>query len=113
MKVVVIGGTGLIGSKLVHLLTEHGHDAIATSPNTGVNTMTGEPRSLPGGDAELARREAGSQEELVADSQIPYSIVQATQFFEFVERYRRRGHPRRHRAGRTGVHPADGRDRCR
>src|SRR6267154_4561176 len=42
MKIVVIGGTGLIGSKLVNKLREHGHDAIAASPNSGVNTLTGE-----------------------------------------------------------------------
>jgi uncharacterized protein YbjT (DUF2867 family) len=42
MKILVIGGTGLIGSKLVKLLTERGHEAIAASPATGVNTITGE-----------------------------------------------------------------------
>jgi len=42
MKILVIGGTGLIGSKLVKLLTERGHDATAASPGTGVNTITGE-----------------------------------------------------------------------
>jgi uncharacterized protein YbjT (DUF2867 family) len=42
MKIVVIGGTGLIGSKLVAKLEEHGHDAVAASPDTGVNTITGE-----------------------------------------------------------------------
>lgn len=42
MKVVVIGGTGLIGSKVVSKLNEHGHEAVAASPNTGVNTVTGE-----------------------------------------------------------------------
>jgi len=42
MKILVIGGTGLIGSKLVKLLVERGHEAIAASPATGVNTMTGE-----------------------------------------------------------------------
>jgi uncharacterized protein YbjT (DUF2867 family) len=42
MKIVVIGGTGLIGSKLVSRLSEHGHEAVAASPNTGVNTLTGE-----------------------------------------------------------------------
>jgi uncharacterized protein YbjT (DUF2867 family) len=42
MKIVVIGGTGLIGSKLVTKLREHGHEAVAASPNTGVNTLTGE-----------------------------------------------------------------------
>src|SRR5260370_2889940 len=42
MKIVVIGGTGLIGSKLVNKLREHRHEAIAASPNSGVNTLTGE-----------------------------------------------------------------------
>src|SRR6201981_4039124 len=42
MKIVVIGGTGLIGSKLVNKLREHGDEAVAASPNTGVNTLTGE-----------------------------------------------------------------------
>jgi len=42
MKIVVIGGTGLIGSKLVPKLQEHGHEAVAAAPNTGVNTLTGE-----------------------------------------------------------------------
>ena len=42
MKIVVIGGTGLIGSKLVNKLREHGHEAVAASPNSGVNTLTGE-----------------------------------------------------------------------
>src|SRR5215467_15663716 len=42
MKIVVIGGTGLIGSKLVNKLREHGHEAIAAAPNSGVNTLTGE-----------------------------------------------------------------------
>ncbi|MEU6418037.1 MULTISPECIES: SDR family oxidoreductase [Streptomyces] len=42
MKVVVIGGTGLIGSKVVARLREHGHEAVAAAPSTGVNTLTGE-----------------------------------------------------------------------
>src|SRR4030081_3641152 len=42
MKIVVIGGTGLIGSKLVTKLREHGHEVVAASPNSGVNTLTGE-----------------------------------------------------------------------
>ena len=42
MKIVVIGGSGLIGSKLVTKLREHGHEAVAASPNSGVNTVTGE-----------------------------------------------------------------------
>src|SRR5215813_4585251 len=40
MKIVVIGGTGLIGSKLVNKLLEQGHEAVAAAPNTGVNTLT-------------------------------------------------------------------------
>ena len=42
MKIVVIGGTGLVGSKVVQALTEHGDDAVAAAPSTGVNTLTGE-----------------------------------------------------------------------
>jgi uncharacterized protein YbjT (DUF2867 family) len=42
MKIVVIGGSGLIGSKLVTKLDEHGHEAVAASPDSGVNTLTGD-----------------------------------------------------------------------
>src|SRR6476620_5724172 len=42
MKIVVIGGTGLIGSKVVARLTEHGHEAVPASPRLGINTITGE-----------------------------------------------------------------------
>ena len=42
MKIVVIGGTGLIGSKVVEKLNAHGHDAVPAAPQTGVNTLTGE-----------------------------------------------------------------------
>src|SRR5262245_49846118 len=42
MKIVVIGGTGLIGSKAVPMLRQAGHEVVAASPNTGVNTITGE-----------------------------------------------------------------------
>ena len=42
MKIVVIGGSGPIGSKLVNKLREHGHETVAASPDTGVNTLTGE-----------------------------------------------------------------------
>lgn len=52
MKIVIIGGTGLIGSKTVRLLAERGHEVIAASPNTGINTITGE-----GLDAALAGAE--------------------------------------------------------
>src|SRR5688572_10302830 len=42
MKIVVIGGTGLIGKKLIPLLRQRGHEAVAASPASGVNTLTGE-----------------------------------------------------------------------
>jgi uncharacterized protein YbjT (DUF2867 family) len=42
MKIVVIGGAGVLGSKVVQKLRDHGHDAIPASPRTGVNTLTGE-----------------------------------------------------------------------
>ena len=42
MKIVVIGGTGLIGSRTVAILRQGGHEVVAASPNTGVNTITGE-----------------------------------------------------------------------
>src|SRR6266540_3193695 len=42
MRIVVIGGTGLIGSRVVARLAEHGHEAIAASPDSGVNTVTGQ-----------------------------------------------------------------------
>ena len=42
MKIVVIGGTGLIGSKTIPILRQSGHEVVAASPNTGVNTITGE-----------------------------------------------------------------------
>ena len=41
-KIVVIGGTGLIGSKVVAKLSEHGHEAVAAAPSTGVDTITGD-----------------------------------------------------------------------
>jgi uncharacterized protein YbjT (DUF2867 family) len=138
MRIVVIGGTGLIGSKLVRGLTEHGHDAIAAAPSTGVNTLTGEGLSgaLKGADvvvdvsnsptldgaakeffntatANLLKAEADAgvghhvalsvvgtdrlapkseyfeakllQEKLISEGPIPYSIVHATQFFEFLQ----------------------------
>jgi len=138
MKIVVIGGTGLIGSKLVNQLHEHGHEAIAAAPNTGVNTLTGEglaevlkgasvvvdvsnspdwedaavlkffetsTRNLLTYEAAAGVRhhvalsvvgtdrlaESGyfrakiAQEKLIKESSIPYSIVHATQFFEFLK----------------------------
>jgi uncharacterized protein YbjT (DUF2867 family) len=138
MKIVVIGGTGLIGSKLVNKLREHGHEAVAAAPNTGVNTLTGEglTEALKGASVvvdvsnspnwediavlnffETSTRnllsyeatagvkhhvalsvvgtdrmsESGymrakiAQEKLIKASSIPYSIVHATQFFEFLK----------------------------
>src|SRR6187399_2400839 len=138
MKLVIIGGTGLIGSKLVTKLREHGHEAVPASPDTGVNTLTGEglaevlrgasvvvdvsnSPSLEGApamkffetstrnllDAEVVAGvrhhvalsvvgtdrlvESGyfrakiTQEKMIAASSIPYTIVHATQFFEFVK----------------------------
>lgn len=138
MKVVVIGGTGLIGSKLVARLGEDGHEALPASPNTGVNTLTGEglADALNGADVvvdvsnspsfqdaavleffETSTRnllateatagvghhvalsvvgterltESGyfrakiAQERLIKESPIPYSMVHATQFFEFIK----------------------------
>ena len=139
MKIVVIGGTGLIGSQLVADLAAHGHQAVPASPATGVNTLTGEGLSqvLSGADVvvdvsnspsfedtavleffETSARnildaEAGAgvgyhvalsvvgaerqadggymrakiaQEKLIKNSSIPYTIVRATQFFEFAVR---------------------------
>jgi uncharacterized protein YbjT (DUF2867 family) len=137
MKIVVIGGTGLIGSKLVAKLDEQGHEAVPASPNSGVNTITGEGLSEVMEGAQVvvdvsnapnweddavmnffqtssrnlseAEQAAGvehhvalsvvgtdrltesgyfraklAQEKLIEESPIPYSIVHATQFFEFV-----------------------------
>ena len=138
MKIVVIGGTGLIGSKLVNKLREHGHEAVAAAPNTGVNTLTGEglaevlkaasvvvdvsnspnwedaavlnffetsTRNLLSYEAAAGVKhhvalsvvgtdrmsESGymrakiAQEKLIEGSSMPYSIVHATQFFEFLK----------------------------
>jgi uncharacterized protein YbjT (DUF2867 family) len=139
MKIVVIGGTGLIGSKLVNKLRDNGQEVVAASPTSGVNTLTGEgladalkgasvvvdvtnspswedaavlkffetsTRNLLDYEAPALVRhhialsvvgterllESGFfraklvQENLIKASSIPYSIVRATQFFEFVEK---------------------------
>jgi uncharacterized protein YbjT (DUF2867 family) len=138
MKIVIIGGTGLIGSKVVTKLRDQGNEAIAAAPNTGVNTLTGEGLAevLEGADvvvdvsnspsfedsavlnffttstANLLAAESAAgvrhhvalsvvgtdrltesgymrakiaQEKLVRESPMPYSIVHATQFFEFLK----------------------------
>lgn len=138
MKIVVIGGSGLIGSKVVKNLLQRGHEVVAASPSTGVNTITGEGlaealagaqvvvdvanapswedqavldffetsgRNLLAAEADTGVRHhvalsvvgterllaSGyfrakmAQENLIKASPIPYTIVRATQFFEFVE----------------------------
>ena len=138
MKIVVIGGTGLIGSKVVDTLNSNGHEALPAAPNTGVNTLTGEglEEALEGASVVVdvsnspsfedqavmdffhtstsnlldAEAKAGvahhvalsvvgtdrmqdsgylrakqAQEELIESSGISYSIVHATQFFEFMK----------------------------
>jgi len=137
MKIVVIGGTGLIGKKVVNNLRQQGHEVVAASPSSGVNTITGEglaqalngaqvvvdvanapvwedkavleffetsgrnllaaeaaagvghhvALSVVGTDRLLASgyfRAKMAQENLIKASPIPYTIVRATQFFEFV-----------------------------
>src|SRR5881296_2563000 len=139
MKIVVIGGSGLIGSKVVTNLRQRGHEVVAASPSTGVNTLTGEglaealagaqvvvdvanspsfedkavleffetsTRNVLAAEAKtgvghhVALSIVGSerlpasgylrakvaQETLIKASPIPYTIVRATQFFEFVGR---------------------------
>jgi uncharacterized protein YbjT (DUF2867 family) len=138
MKIVVIGGTGLVGSKLVNKLCEHGHEAVAAAPNTGVNTLTGEGleevlkgasvvvdvsnspswedsavlkffetstrnlltyEAVAGVGHHVALSVVGTdqlsesgyfrakivQEKLIKNSSIPYTIIHATQFFEFLK----------------------------
>jgi uncharacterized protein YbjT (DUF2867 family) len=139
MKIVIIGGSGLIGSKLVARLREQGHEAVPASPDSGVNTLTGEglaevlagaavvvdvsnspsfedeavlkffetstsnlltAEAAAGVGHHVALSVVGSdrapdsgylraklaQEKLIRSSSIPYSIVRATQFFEFLKR---------------------------
>ena len=139
MKIVVIGGTGLIGSKVVENLRERGYEAVAASPNSGVNTLTGEglaevlerasvvvdvsnsPSFEDAPVMEFFKTSTGNmlsyetaagvghhvalsivgtdrlpdsgymrakvvEEKLIQESSIPYSIVRATQFFEFFGR---------------------------
>src|SRR4029453_2116737 len=137
MKIVVIGGSGLIGKKVVTNLRQHGHEVVPASPSSGVNTVTGEglaqalagakgvvdvasappwednavlaffetsgrsllaaevaagvghhvALSVVGTDRLLASgyfRAKMAQENLIKASKIPYTIIRATQFFEFV-----------------------------
>jgi uncharacterized protein YbjT (DUF2867 family) len=114
MKIVVIGGDGLIGSKLVTELDERGHQTVAASPDTGVDTLTGEgladalagaavvvdvsdaPSDTPTRNLLASEAAAGvahhvalsvvgpAHEELIRQSSIPYSIVRATTFSDDV-----------------------------
>jgi uncharacterized protein YbjT (DUF2867 family) len=104
MKIVVMGGTGLIGSKLVKQLRERGHETVAASPKSDVNSVTGEGlRDALKSAADVGHHVALSvvgterlldsgffrakfaQENLIKASSIPDTIVRATQFFEFVK----------------------------
>lgn len=73
MKIVVIGGTGLIGSKLVALLRQRGHEVLAASPNSGVNTLTGEG---------LAEALAGAQVVVDVANSPSFEDVPVMKFFE-------------------------------
>ena len=161
MKIVVIGGSGLIGTKVVNNLRQSGHEVVAGSPSTGVNTITGEgladaltgaqvvvdvanapawedkavleffetsgrnllaaeatagighhvALSVVGTERLLASgyfRAKLAQEALIKASPIPYTIVRATQFFEFVGRYCQRGNRGTNRSG-SGSHDATNR----
>ena len=77
MKVVVIGGTGLIGSKVVANLKQKGHDALAAAPNTGVNTITG---------AGLKEAMAGAQVVIDLANSPSFEDKAVLQFFETSER---------------------------
>jgi uncharacterized protein YbjT (DUF2867 family) len=73
MKIVVVGGTGLIGSKTVALLRQAGHEVVAASPNTGVNTMTGEG---------LSQAVAGAQVVIDLANSPSFEDEAALEFFE-------------------------------
>jgi len=74
MRVVVIGGTGLIGSKLVVALVDHGHEVVAASPRSGVNTLTGEglAEAVKGADVVVDLTDSPSFE---ADAELAFSKV--------------------------------------
>src|SRR6202045_1248161 len=91
MKIVVIGGTGLIGSKTVAILRQRGHEVVAASPNSGVNTITGEglKEALAGAQVVIDLANSPSFEdkavlEFFETSGLPYTIVRSTQFLEFL-----------------------------
>ena len=78
MKIVVIGGTGLIGSKTVAILRQRGHEAVAASPNTGVNTVTGEG---------LEAAVAGAQVVIDLANSPSFEDKAVLEFFEASERH--------------------------
>ena len=73
MKIVVIGGTGLIGTKLVNKLRQHGHEVVAASPSSGVNTLTGQG---------LAEALAGAQVVVDVANSPSFEDKAALEFFE-------------------------------
>src|SRR5882762_6519824 len=73
MKIVVIGGSGLIGTKLVRNLRQHGHEVVAASPSSGVNTLTGEG---------LARALAGAQVVVDVANSPSFEDAAVLKFFE-------------------------------
>src|SRR5882762_2364634 len=73
MKIVVIGGSGLIGSKTVERLRKKGHDVVSASPNSGVNTITGEG---------LAQALAGAQVVIDLANSPSFDEKSAVEFFE-------------------------------
>ena len=79
MKIVVIGGTGLIGTKLVNNLRQRGHEVVAAAPSSGVNTLTGEglAGALAGARVVVDVANSPSFEDRAV-------LERATQFFEFV-----------------------------
>jgi uncharacterized protein YbjT (DUF2867 family) len=77
MKIVVIGGTGLIGSKTVAILRQRGHEVVAASPNTGVNTLTGEG---------LKETLAGAQVTIDLANSPSFETKAVLEFFETSER---------------------------
>jgi uncharacterized protein YbjT (DUF2867 family) len=92
MKIVVIGGTGLIGSKTIPILRQGGHEVVAASPKTGVNTITGEglKEAMAGTQVVIDLANSPSFEdkavlEFFETSGIPYTIVRSTQFLEFLK----------------------------
>src|SRR5437867_6260594 len=75
MKIVVIGGTGLIGSKTVAILRQGGHEVVAGSPKSGINTITGEGLKEAMAGAQVAVDLANRSEEHTSELQSPYDLV--------------------------------------